>query len=206
MRSIKIGRNMNNQQNDKFIRKFITLLKWGLLISIFLLCSWGIYPYIFKAITYILEILFDAKVHWERAPFLSSIFSIGLNIIFSWVVTRGFYNILRKKGFFYDVKWGKLFVVVFCMLFLHHLLSEIDNLVPKYKYEEYELEETSPLWPLTLGAWVLTGVIGWALWRHVDRYRKHWKCGSCGTSNSAWLDRCGNPKCEQPRQEKENPG
>jgi len=180
--------------------KVLNILKWTSLIGIFLFCLFGINPYLFKAITWSLERFVDATVNWDNAPFLRTLFSVGIGTIFGWVVTKGLYNIYKRNPFFHEVKWGKLFVIVFCIVFSSTLINEIDELVPRYKYEyeDYGYEEEgegSPLVPLKFGAIVLTLVIGWALWRHVERYGKHWECPYCGTLNSAWLDECGNPNC-----------
>jgi hypothetical protein len=186
--------------------KVLNILKWISLIGLFLFCQFGINPYLFKAITWSLERLVDATVNWDNAPFLRTLFSVGIGIIFSWVVTKGVYNIYNRNPFFHETKWGKLFVIVFCITFWSTLNTEIDNLVPKYKYEyeEYEYEDDgSPLAPLKFGAIALTVVIGWALWRHVERYGKHWECPYCGTLNSAGLNTCGNPNCGEEESEVE---
>jgi hypothetical protein len=144
--------------------------------------------------------MFDSQIHWDKAPFWLGIFTIGFGFSFSWFISKGIFNLFNKKRFIYKMYWLKIMVVLFCIIFAGALVLEITHMVPRTGGSEYDDEIY--LGPFTYVIFGIVAIIGWTLWRHVERYNRHWRCESCGTINSAWLDECGNPSCKAERPKK----
>lgn len=135
-------------------------LKWALLAAVFIGVFLVYLLVMFRALTWVLEYLLDAKVYWQRTPFLQAILYFGVGLFVSIVCAAGIRNLLDGREFLAGIEWKKLIIVLFCLSMFFGLLDEAERLVPGYTYEDNE--EAGPLFWQVVLAIVLA--VGYAMW------------------------------------------
>ena len=178
--------------------RFVNFLACVLILAVFLV---GVTAYVllFRGCTQALEHFCDVDIRWNKALFLWSLFGCGGGVLSGWLAANGLYNALTGRPFFYNRRIAKVLIVIFCLSFMVSLFEQIHMLLPALAYRESDEEDLGALTLLYAGAIALPLLTAWALWRHAERHGKYWTCGVCGTTSSAWLDKCGNPKCRAAR-------
>ena len=153
------------------------------------------YGVISFAVTAILEHMLDAKIYWDRAPFFEYLLGFGGALFSGILMVWGVHNLLSHKRFFHEIEWKYLFILLFCFAMFQTLVDEADDLVPKFKHVHEDEGVTNPFKIL---AFILTFVIGYAMWPKRSRRAESlhiWQCQTCGNFNPEDQVECLNPNC-----------
>lgn len=154
---------------------------------------------------WILEWVIDEKTHWDHAPFLQTLFTLGGLVFFGTIVSTAVNDMMHQRVLLDRLQWRKLFVVIFCCVLGGTLNEETKELAPRsamqqshYRYSEHIDEDDydpGPSPPFPLIVFAIVAAVGYATWPK-DRT---WRCSLCKNVNPYTTWTCLNPDCREDR-------